>query len=170
MSPRNTRILTVTDTDGHSLSSDELTWVNESPDILSLDESTPSVYTLQEGTGYLTVRWNGYSDRLTIHVVPTEDQIALSTSGAYTTPNSSGTVQLYVFDTSRFYGQNYSVSWTVDDPSVVTIEPYTQGGEYFVRYYTHNFGSAVITCRVTLPDGTYAQDYCAVNVYYEEMP
>lgn len=165
--PRGTMRLSVTGTGGYKIDSSQLTWVNESPDILQLNEDEPSIYTLREGTGYLTVYHNGYSDRMTVYVVPTEDQINLATLAVTTTPNFTGTTQLYVFSSSRFYGQNYTVSWSVDNPSVATIEPYTQDGEHYVRFYTHNFGSALITCRVTLPDGSYAQNYCQVNVFYE---
>ena len=75
----------------------------------------------------------------------------------------SGSTSLYVFDSSRFYGQDYTVSWSVDDPSVISLDAPT--GAETARYYTLAPGEATITCRVTLPDGTYAENYCTIVVY-----
>ena len=54
-----------------------------------------------------------------------------------------GTAQLYVFDTSRFYGQDYTVSWSVDDPSVISTEEMVYNGNPALRFYPQKPGEAV---------------------------
>ena len=143
------------------------TWENESPDLLAFSERSRQVTALaQSGTGYLTATCNGHTARLTVHIVPTEDQVNLSTLSIFVNLDTMwGTTKLYVFDTSKFYGQDYTVAWSVDDPSVVSLEEREIDGSQAVRFLPLKTGTAVITCRVTLPDGTYAEAYCTANVY-----
>ena len=169
LSPNNSTSLSVVDTEGHRVT-DGLVWENESPDLLSLNTSTQTLRSNgASGTGYINVSWNGYTSRMQVRVVPTADQINLSMLSSFCSPDTTQTVSLYVFDTSKFYGQDYTVSWSVDDPSVVRLlgETVSSKGYPSMRYTTLDYGDALITCRVTLPDGTYSEAFCSVYVYYD---
>lgn len=143
----------------------EVTYINESPELMEYTpDNNGTIRTgSQTGVGYLTATWEGYTARLAVHIVPAEDQINLSTLCSFTNVGVSGSTSLYVFDTSRFYGQDYTVSWSVDDPSVIALDAPVDAEA--ARYYTLAPGEATITCRVTLPDGTYAENYCTIIVY-----
>ena len=143
-----------------------VTWTNESPDLLRLDGNGASVTALgSSGTGYITASRNGESARLTVRVIPTEDQIALSCLSTTMQVGGYGSTELYVFSTSRFYGQSCTVSWSVDDASVLTLEERTSGsGNPSVRFQASRTGDACITCRVTMADGSTAEEYCFVHV------
>ena len=143
----------------------EVTYINESPELMEYTpDNNGTIRTgSQTGVGYLTATWEGYTARLAVHIVPAEDQINLSTLCSFTNVGVSGSTSLYVFDTSRFYGQDYTVSWSVDDPSVIALDAPVDAEA--ARYYTLAPGAATITCRVTLPDGTYAENYCTIIVY-----
>ena len=158
--------MSLVDTDGHRVPADEVTWISDNPDLFSVSGESLRV-SMSEGTGHLTAQWNGYSDQSEVRVVPLEDQINLSNLSHFTSPGNWGTTKLYVFDTSRFYGQDYTVSWSVDRPDIVSIAEQEVDGYQAVRYTALQYGEALITCRVTLPDGTYAEAFCSVYVYYE---
>ena len=158
--------MSVVDTDGHEVPFSEVTWTSDNPDLFYM--SGESLRTsMSEGSGYLTAQWNGYTARAQVRVIPLEDQINLSTHAHFTSPGNWGTAKLYVFDTSRFYGQDYTVSWSVDRPDIVSLTEQEVDGYQAVRYTALQYGEALITCRVTLPDGTYSEAFCSVYVYYE---
>ena len=167
--PLGITTLSVTDLEGNELDSSQFTLVNETPDILWVNGSGSIIFALREGTGYITVQSGEYSDRLTVHVVPVTDKISLSAASVYTAPGTAGEIQLDVFG-SRFFGRDYTVEWTSSDSSVVTIEPYDAADGNTVRYAAQNAGSAVITCRVSLPDGTSAENYCCIHVISKSEP
>ena len=164
MSPNNyQRGLDVSLKDGTQVAGD-VTYVNETPELLEYDNGT--VHTgSQTGVGYVTAIWEGYTAQLEVRIVPTEDQVTLSVQCLFMHMDMHGTAQLYVFESSRFYGQDYTVSWSVDDTSVVSIEETVYNGNSAVRFYPLTPGEAVITCRVTLPDGTFSEACCTAIVY-----
>jgi len=143
-----------------------VTWSNESPDLLRLNGNGSSVTALAErGTGYLTASRNGETIRLTVRIIPTADQIALSCLSTTMSVDGYGSTELYVFSTSRFYNQDCTVTWTVDDPSILTLEERTSSaGNPSVRFQAHRTGDACITCRVTMADGSTAEEYCFAHV------
>lgn len=143
-----------------------VTWANESPDLLRLNGNGSSVTALVErGTGYLTASRNGETIRLTVRIIPTADQIALSCLSTTMSVDGYGSTELYVFSTSRFYNQDCTVTWTVDDPSILTLEERTSSaGNPSVRFQAHRTGDACITCRVTMADGSTAEEYCFAHV------
>ena len=143
-----------------------VTWSNESPDLLRLNGNGSSVTALAErGTGYLTASRNGETIRLTVRIIPTADQIALSCLSTTMSVDGYGYTELYVFFTSRFYNQDCTVTWTVDDPSILTLEERTSSaGNPSVRFQARRTGDACITCRVTMADGSTAEEYCFAHV------
>ena len=143
-----------------------VTWSNESPELLRLNGNGSSVTALAErGTGYLTASRNGETIRLTVRIIPTADQIALSCLSTTMSVDGYGSTELYVFSTSRFYNQDCTVTWTVDDPSILTLEERTSSaGNPSVRFQAHRTGDACITCRVTMADGSTAEEYCFAHV------
>ena len=164
-----TMLLSLVGADYRSISHDGITWVNESPDILTLDANRSRVTAKQVGVGYLTATKDGYTARMTIHVVPSEDNIGMSTIGILMRPGNTATTELYVYSDTRFYGKDYTVEWSVDHPELLTMEEYTSSkGNPAVRFTALQCGDAVITCRVTLPDGSYTEDYCCVAIRPEE--
>ncbi len=143
-----------------------VTWSNESPELLRLNGNGSSVTALAErGTGYLVASRNGETIRLTVRIIPTADQIALSCLSTTMSVDGYGSTELYVFSTSRFYNQDCTVTWTVDDPSILTLEERTSSaGNPSVRFQAHRTGDACITCRVTMADGSTAEEYCFAHV------
>ena len=143
-----------------------VTWSNESPDLLRLNGNGSSVTALAErGTGYLTASRNGETIRLTVRIIPTADQIALSCLSTTMSVDGYGSTELYVFSTSRFYNQDCTVTWTVDDPSILTLEERTSSaGNPSVRFQARRTGDTCITCRVTMADGSTAEEYCFAHV------
>ena len=143
-----------------------VTWANESPDLLRLNGNGSSVTALVErGTGYLTASRNGETIRLTVRIIPTADQIALSCLSTTMSVDGYGSTELYVFSTSKFYNQDCTVTWTVDDPSILTLEERTSSaGNPSVRFQARRTGDACITCRVTMADGSTAEEYCFAHV------
>lgn len=164
MSPNHSRSsVQVVLKDGSPVTGD-VAYTNESPDLFSFQNGSISTFG-QTGVGYLTASWEGYTAQMEIHILPTEEQVTLSVQALFMNMDMWGTAQLYVFDTSRFYGQDYTVSWSVDDPSVISTEEMVYNGNPALRFYPQKPGEAVITCRVTLPDGTYTESYCTAIVY-----
>ena len=143
-----------------------VTWANESPELLRLNGNGSSVTALAErGTGYLTASRNGETIRLTVRIIPAADQIALSCLSTTMSVDGYGSTELYVFSTSRFYNQDCTVTWTVDDPSILTLEERTSSaGNPSVRFQARRTGDACITCRVTMADGSTAEEYCFAHV------
>ena len=56
------------------------------------------------------------------------------------------------------------MAWSVDRPDILTLEETTINGNYAVRFTANRLGDAVITCHVTLPDGSSTEAYCCVSV------
>lgn len=138
-------------------------WTNETPELLTIREDI--VYTKGiSGTGYLTVSYKGQTQRLTIRIIPLADQINLSTLFRSLPLGSSSYTQLYVFSTSKYCGQDYTVSWSVSDPSVLALEA-VAGDTSRVRFTGKRTGDAYVVCRVSLPDGSTAEERCYVHVY-----
>ena len=143
-----------------------VTWTNESPDLLRLNGNGSSVTAVGDrGTGYLTASRGGETIRLTVRVIPTADQIALSCLSTTMQVDGYGSTELYIFSTSKFYGQDCTVTWSVDDPSVLTLEERTSSqGNPAVRFKALRTGDACVTCRVTMADGSTAEEYCFAHV------
>ena len=157
--------ITLLDAQRHSITATQgITWTNETPDILSFDERDFSIRSLSVGTGRLSAAWNGHTASMTVHVVPKGEQLALSALGLFISPGDRASTQLYVFDSTRYYGQNYTIQWSVDHPEILTLEETTINGNPAVRFTANRCGDAVITCRVTLPDGSSTETYCCVGV------
>ena len=100
-----------------------------------------------------------------MRIIPTADQIDLSCLSTTMSVDGYGSTELYVFSTSRFYNQDCTVTWTVDDPSILTLEERTSSaGNPSVRFQARRTGDACITCRVTMADGSTAEEYCFAHV------
>ena len=78
--------------------------------------------------------------------------------------DSRSNTQLYVFDGTAFFGQDYAVTWSVDDESVLSLEEENASG---VTFRAKQLGRALITCQVSLPDGTTGEAYCTVLVLFD---
>ena len=165
LDPGNSYMISVLD-DTFRLVSNGVTWTNESPDLLRLNGDGTRVTAIgSSGTGYLTASRGGETARLTVRIIPTADQVTLSCLSLTMAPNGYGTTELYIFSTSKFYGQDCSVSWSVDDPSVLTLEEQVSSqGNPSVRFQALKEGDARITCQVTMADGSTAEVYCFAHV------
>ena len=157
--------LTLLDAQRHSITNSQgITWTNETPNILSFDERDHSIRGLSVGTGRLTAAWNGHTASMTVHILPKGEALALSSLGLFISPGNQASTQLYVFDSTRYYGQDYAVAWSVDHPEILTLEETAINGNPAVRFTARQCGDVVITCRVTLPDGSSTETYCCVGV------
>ena len=165
LDPGNSYMISVLD-DAFRLVSDGVTWTNESPELLRLSGDGSSVTAIgSSGTGYLSVSRGGETARLTVRIIPTMNQVTLSCLSTTMSPGGYGTAELYIFSTSRFYGQDCSVAWSVDDPSVLTLdERVSSQGNPSVHFQAMKAGDARITCQVTMADGSSAEAYCFVHV------
>ena len=165
LDPGNSYMISVLD-DAFRLVSDGVTWTNESPELLRLSGDGSSVTAIgSSGTGYLSVSRGGETARLTVRIIPTVNQVTLSCLSTTMSPGGYGTAELYIFSTSRFYGQDCSVAWSVDDPSVLTLDERVSGqGNPSVHFQAMKAGDARITCQVTMADGSSAEAYCFVHV------
>lgn len=152
---------------GREVSLSEVTWHVETPDLISIDASgewltghgTP-------GTASFTASWNGYTARSTIELVPQADQISLWKVGTVVYPESREGTSLYE-DTAQKFGPDYTVEWSVSDPTVLELEPVIYDDDSHGVFFTSlKHGSAVITCTVTWPDGTQRHCYCNVYVFF----
>ena len=56
------------------------------------------------------------------------------------------------------------MSWSVNDPSVLALET-VAGDTSRVRFTGKRAGDAYVVCRVSLPDGSTAEERCYVHVY-----
>lgn len=94
-------------------------------------------------------------------------KLALSCLARYNMPSDSfSTTELYIYSTSDFYGKDYTVSWSVDNPDILALEEITsKSGNPAVRFYGLGVaGKARITCTVTATDGMTATQFCDVTV------
>lgn len=152
---------------GREVPLSEVTWHVETPDLISIDAAggwltghgTP-------GTASFTASWNGYTARATLELVPQKDQISLWKVGTVVYPESREGTSLYE-DTAQKFGPDYTVEWSVSDPTVLELEPViNDSGSHGVFFTSLKHGSAVITCTVTWPDGTQRHCYCNVYVFF----
>lgn len=68
-------------------------------------------------------------------------------------------------DWLRVHGSNFTVSWSVDDPSLLTLEEVLYDGvPRQVKITGEKAGNAKITCKVTAHDGYVAEAYCYIEV------
>ena len=114
----------------------------------------------QTGTAYLTAQYQGKIARLTIRIMESKDKVGLSTLSTTMNVGETRSTILYIYDFSKFYGQDYTCTWSVDDPSIVSLEESTYDGDPSVRFTALKVGDAKITCRVTGADGSIAEEYC----------
>lgn len=142
-----------------------IVWTNENPELFSFDSATMQVTAgEQTGVGYLTAQRDDHTDRMEIRIVPADQQIALSCVSITMAADSRSNTQLYVFDGTAFFGQDYAVTWSVDDESVLSLEEENASG---VTFRAKQLGRALITCQVSLPDGTTGEAYCTVLVLFD---
>lgn len=80
-----------------------------------------------------------------------------------TTIHSSLT-QLYVYESWGKEHGGYTITWSVDDPYVLSLKETEVNGLPAVSFQGLHVGNAKITCRVTCADGTAAEAYCYVTV------
>lgn len=152
---------------GREVPLDEVTWHVETPDLISIDASGEWLTSHgAPGTASFTASWNGYTARATLELVPQADQILLSTVGTVLYPDSRDATSLYE-DTAQKFGPDYTVEWSVSDPTVLELEPVLHDdGSHGVFFTSLKHGTAVITCTVTWPDGTQRRCYCNVYVFF----
>lgn len=117
------------------------------------------------GTAYITASWNGYTAQAKVNIIPQEDQIWCSAIATSLDLGVRRSTTLYK-DIADQHGTGYTVKWSVDHPSVLSLEPTVNAeGEHSVFFTGLDYGQAVITCTATWPDGTVRQCYCCVYVY-----
>ena len=142
-----------------------IVWTNENPELFSFDSATMQVTAgEQTGVGHLTAQRDDHTDRMEVRIVPADQQIALSCVSITMAADSRSNTQLYVFDGTAFFGQDYAVTWSVDDESVLSLEEENASG---VTFRAKQLGRALITCQVSLPDGTTGEAYCTVLVLFD---
>lgn len=155
---------TVLDQDFREVSSG-VTWTNETPDLFTINKRTRVCEIGSEiGTGSLIATVNGRTARLIIEIVDSEDKIDLSSTMILSSVDKSQTIQLYVPRNSYFHGQDYTVSWDVQDPNVVQIEEVDTTRNPGIRCTMMNAGTTSVTCTVTLSDGFSTSTSCYVHV------
>ena len=155
----------LTPVDGNFRSVSDVTYTNETPDLLRL--SGNSITTLnQTGTGYVTATRNGHTARQTFRIIPLADQINLSCLSTTLGLNGSGTTELYIFKTCKYYGQSVQVEWSTDRPDLITLEERTSSsGNPSVRFTaTGTAGTAQVVCRVTGMDGSTSYETCYIHI------
>lgn len=142
-----------------------IVWTNENPELFSFDSAAMQVTAgEQTGVGHLTAQRDDHTDRMEVRIVPADQQIALSCVSITMAADSRSNTQLYVFDGTAFFGQDYAVTWSVDDESVLSLEEENASG---VTFRAKQLGRALITCQVSLPDGTTGEAYCTVLVLFD---
>ena len=76
----------------------------------------------------------------------------------------TGSTVLYKKAADQF-GTEYTAEWSVDNPSVLSIDPEVkEDGTPAISFTALDYGDAVITCTVTWPDGTVRRCYCCLYV------
>ena len=144
-------------------------WTNETPALLSLSAATGRSIQVTASrsastgdVGYVTVSAGGHSARLTVQVVAAEDSVSLSLHAATMEVGDRQSTELYVFSTSRFYGQDHTVSWSCDRPDLLSLTPSADGQSASFTALAN--GHATVTCTVTAPDGSTARAYCFLHI------
>ena len=150
---------------GEEIPPSEITWSTETPNLINLNPDGSYEVLDSEGTAYITASWNGYTSRCRIEIVPFRDTISANMVTEATGPGRTSYISLYENSLSRF-GDGYTISWSVDDPSVVKLEPDSSG--LSATAYSLTFGNALITAAVTWPDGSVRQCYINITVVYDE--
>lgn len=113
------------------------------------------------GTAYITASWNGYTARGRIDLVDPDDTIHVGLVSAPTAPGEETKIELSTSTVAKL-GEGFTVSWTVDQPSVARIEVRPDG--LGITAYSQSYGVAVITCTVALSDGTSRHTYINILV------
>jgi len=142
-----------------------VTWTNETPDLFTINKRTRVCEIGTEtGTGSLIATVNGRTARLIIEIVDSEDKVDLSSTMILSSVGKSQIVQLYIPRNNYFYGQDYTVSWDVQDPNVVQIEEVDTTKNPGIRCTMMNAGTTAVTCTVTLSDGYSTSSSCYIHV------
>lgn len=148
---------------------DPLVWENLSPDLISFDETRMCVKALgKEGIAYLSATLGDDTAYLTIHIVPEERLIKLSSPCVFMNIGSSLTTKPIIKGT-QFAGEYDTAEWIADNEDMVDMKVSTQNDEPKLVVYALKTGVCHITCRLTLADGTTAEAYCTV-IAYDENP
>ncbi|RHR06050.1 sigma-70 family RNA polymerase sigma factor [Pseudoflavonifractor sp. AF19-9AC] len=141
----------------------EIVWSSENPDLVQI-ENYKIIPQDKEGTAFINASWNGYTSRCRIEIVERSDTISLDAKLIIHTLGNDFRLRLYDYTVSPF-GDGYTVDWAVSDSNILSIEPQmTADGEYAVRVYLKEVGSAFVSCTVTWPDGTTRSACCNVVV------
>ncbi len=170
LSPGNVYVAIVYAQGGYTLPGDaEIQWTNETPALLSLSASTGRSIQITASrsastgdVGYVTVSAGGYSARLTVQVVAAEDDVGLSLNAATMEVGDRQSTELYVFSTSKFYGQDYTTAWSCDRPDLLSLTVSADGQSASFTALAN--GHATVTCTVTAPDGSTARAYCFLHI------
>ena len=138
-------------------------WTNNSPNLLTMRDGIIHARG-STGTGYLTVTYQGQTAQLTVKIIPLADQINLSMLSTTLKVGSSASTQLYVFDSSKFYGQDYTVSWSVENPDILDLSASDAEGVHRARFTAKRAGTTYVLCQVSMADGSTAEERCYVHV------
>ena len=153
--------------------SGEVTWINESPDLIKISEPLPdgSIYLSsldQQGTAYLSAVWNGQKATREIHIISADYDAGLSVVSQYVDIGVQFPVKLIPGSSSKFISQEYTFDWRVDRPELLQVAEAEIDGVPGLLVQALQPGVAHIVCRLTLSDGTYGEAYCTVIVDDEE--
>lgn len=98
-------------------------------------------------------------------LLPLQDhQIWLNMTSANLCVGDARSTVLYKKAVDQF-GTEYTAKWSVDNPSVLSIDPdVKEDGRPAVSFTALDYGNAVITCTVTWLDGTVRRCYCCLYV------
>lgn len=144
------------------INSREIVWSSQTPDLASVDGEGNVRLSAQEGVAVITAEWNGFSAQAKIHMIPQDEQIWGLPASMYMALDS-----FYVFsmnkDTVDQFGTDYTLQWSVSDPSILRLETF-QGSDGLPRgkIYAIDNGVATVICTATWSDGTVRRDYGSV--------
>ena len=144
------------------INSREIVWSSQTPDLASVDWEGNVRLSAQEGVAVITAEWNGFSAQAKIHMIPQDEQIWGLPASMYMALDS-----FYVFsmnkDTVDQFGTDYTLQWSVSDPSILRLETF-QGSDGLPRgkIYAIDNGVATVICTATWSDGTVRRDYGSV--------
>lgn len=148
----------------------DVIWSIDDPNIMTFDETNRWLYYKNPGVAHLTVQKDGETAVKEIHVYRAEDYVTISSPARRCPVGSDFSVTLFVFDSATtYYGKDYTVTWFADKPELVSISPWESNGEYSAEIFCNAPGTAIVTCRVTLPDGSFSDTYTNVNIETEEQ-
>ena len=142
--------------------------INETPDILKLSNNGRNITGLKEGVGCITANWNGMTEKIRIFVSDDSHLVNLNVLGTSLYLDEKAGTKLNISKNSEFYGKDYNVSWSVDRPDILEIvEENNDNGKNSVIFKSKGYGEAIVTCTISLPDGTTEKVYCNVIMYYK---